>query len=132
MNLEWYCMEWDSNGHKPYAINIMWVIDPEDIKKKVKYKGTKPDKYNSIKNYDELREYLKSKFMYYFWSKCEHEIIVNSWPHKDDTYEAKVDVYAQISPNLDRITEYVIRELKLDFKYMDNDYDHSFGLERSK
>lgn len=132
MNLEWYCMEWDSNGNKPYAINIMWVIDPDEIKKRVKYKGNKPSKYNSIKTYDELREYLKSQFMYRFWSKCEHEIVVNSWPHRDDTYETKVDVYAQISPNLDRITEYVINALKLELKPKKTEHNNDFGLERSK
>lgn len=132
MNLEWYCMEWDSNENKPYAINIMWVIDPKEIKKRVRYNGDKPSKYNSIKTYDELREYLKSQFMYRFWGKCEHEIIVNSLPNRDDSYETKVDVYAQISPNLDRITEYVINALKLELKPKKTEHDNNFGLERSK
>lgn len=127
MKLNWYVMDWDND--KPVAINIFYAIDIEDLKKKLKYKGKKPNKYNSIKNYDELREYLKSNFMYRFWSKCEHEILVSDWP-KGNESAVKIDVYAQISPNLDRITEYVIQELKLNFKYMGNDYDHTFGLER--
>ena len=114
--LEWYCLEWDFNKKQPRMINIMLYIDIDDLKKKIRYRGKKPTKYNSVKNRDELREYLRREFIYYFWSKCEHEIIVNSWPCNDASTEAKIDVFFQIEPNLDVITEYVIHKLKLDFK----------------
>ena len=120
-DLEWFCMEWDMSTERPCVINVMYAIDINDLKKRLKNK--------EIKNYNELRGYLKKEFMYRFWCKCEHEIVVNSWPHRDRSDERKVDVYAQISPNLDRITEYVIRELNLDFEYSGDDYDHTFGLE---
>lgn len=113
--LEWYCMEWGVNG-KLQFFNVMYAIDIDDLKKKLRYKGTRPNKYNSIKNYNELREYLGREFMYHFWCKCEHEIIVNSWPDHDESTEEKIDVFDQIRPNLDRITEYVIRELKINFQ----------------
>ena len=43
---------------------------------------------------------------------------VGDLPYKElnlDDFE-KIDVWYQLEPNLDRICEYVIRELKLDFE----------------
>ena len=129
-NLKWYCMDWDSNYNKPYAENVLAYIDKEDMIKKIKYNGKKPDKYNSIKNWYELREYLKREFMYYLWSKAEHEILVNGLFDKAE-YTQKIDVWAQIAPNLDEITNYVIAKMKLPFDIIDNpdeDKDLHFGL----
>ncbi|MBR6050581.1 MAG: hypothetical protein IKP68_05185 [Clostridia bacterium] len=114
--LEWYCLKWDTNAKRPRMVNVMFAIDLDDLRKKLKYKGKKPSKYNSVKNYEELKEYLQNEFFYHFWCKCEHEITVNSWPYVDRSTEVRVDIYDQIVPNIDRITEYVARELKLDFK----------------
>lgn len=114
--MKFYCMEWNSNKNQPDIINILSVINPLEIKKMIKYKGDKPDKYNSIKNKTELKNYLDTQFRYYFQYKCEHEIIVNSWPYKDHETETKIDVYEQIKPNLDVITDYVCEELGIDFR----------------
>lgn len=128
VNLEWYCMEWEITGDKPIAINIMYVIDPEEIIKRIKYKG--PKKYRSIKNFQELRDFLQKTFMYHFWSKCEHEIIINSWLRKDISVETKIDVYTQIEPNLNRITEYVIDAMQINFKKEPSKIERKFGLEK--
>lgn len=129
--LEYYCMEWDANKNQLYAFNIFWCIDQKDLMKKVRYAGKKPSKYNSIKSYQELREYLKGEFMYHYWSKAEHEIIVTSlFPYKDDESQ-KIDVWAQISPNLDLITQYVNIKLNLGFdpKGCPKD-DNRFGIRK--
>lgn len=114
VNLNWFCMEWGINEKRPVFTNIMYVIEPEEIIKMIKYKGKKPTEWNSIKTYGELREYLKRQFMYRFWSKSEHEMIVTGFMNGDDLH--KIDVWAQIEPNLDRITEYVINEMQLKLK----------------
>ena len=53
--------------------------------------------------------------MYHYWCKCEYEIFIGSFLTKEDDLE-KIDAYRQIEMNLDRITEYIINELKIDFK----------------
>lgn len=53
--------------------------------------------------------------MYHYWSKCEHEILVGDLFTEEDDFK-KIDAYRQIEMNLDRITEYVINELKINFK----------------
>lgn len=118
--LEWYCMEWDFNADKPCMFNIMRAINIEDLRKKLRYKGKKPNEYNSIKNYEELKKYLKNAFFYRFWRKSEHEMIVKSWPCADKSPEVKVDVYDQILPNLERIAEYVVQKLKIHFENTDD------------
>ena len=76
---------------------------------------------------DSFSERLKRITMYYFWSKCEYETVITSWPpyiDKDELrrlnseddhvrYTArlavgkKVDVYQQLYLNWDRFVDYV-------------------------
>ena len=50
---------------------------------------------------------LRSDLMYYFWSKCEWEIILTSWPPRNDFDDEKIDVFDQIELNWDKFTDYV-------------------------
>lgn len=73
--------------------------------------------YKKCKSLDELIEYsleerLDKMCMYYFWSKCEYEVIVSAWPPRDGS-EEKIDIYAQLRANWDIFKELVFRELKL-------------------
>lgn len=129
-NLEFYCMEIDSNSGEPYATNVLSCIDLKELQKRVNYKGNTPNKYNSIKNYIELREFIKTELMYHYWSKAEHEIIVSPlFSHKEEQ-EYKIDVWAQVSPNLDVITRYVNYELEIDFPIIKKEDDNRFGLKK--
>ena len=49
---------------------------------------------------------------YYYWSRTEHEILVGGL-FKNCKLE-KIDIFRQIEMNLDRITEYVNKELKIE------------------
>ena len=47
---------------------------------------------------DELIEReLRHKCMYYFWSKCEYEVVVTGFP--DTKTERKIDIYDQLDAN---------------------------------
>lgn len=59
---------------------------------------------------EQLEEFMKSYFMYHYWSKCEWEFIIIDWPHRDTIEESrpyKIDVYEQIKPNLPVIADIV-------------------------
>ena len=87
-------------------------------------------------NKEAFAEKLKRELMYYFWSKCEHEVVVTSWPvyvdneelnrinkeREDDakkfgrepcrmnitpTIGSKVDIYSQVMLNWDIFVDYV-------------------------
>ena len=75
------------------------------------------DEFKKCKSLDELIEYsiemrLDRLCMYYFWSKCEYEVIVSAWPPRDGS-ERKIDIYTQLKENWDIFKELVFRELKL-------------------
>ena len=71
------------------------------------YKETKKDK---PKTFGEFKEFVKSKCMYQFWSRCEYEIVLNSL-FSGRTKEEKIDVYFQISLNIDIITKLLIENI---------------------
>ena len=70
----------------------------EDIRKN--YKKNKND-------FDTFAQILKRDIMYYFWSKCEWEIVLTSWPEYSNFNEKKIDVYDQIMLNWDVFVKYV-------------------------
>lgn len=102
VNLQWYVLEWDVNNKKIKPINILAGIT-EDLVREIKS--------GRVHNKSILREYLKTVFVYYYWSKAEHEMIVSDLFGK---YQEKIDVWKQIEPNLDLIVDYV--NIKCDLK----------------
>lgn len=71
----------------------------EDLKKN--FKKNKDD-FNTFK------EELKKDLMYYFWSKCEWEVIISDWPPSTGgKIEEKIDVYDQVMLNFDVFANYV-------------------------
>lgn len=51
---------------------------------------------------------FKSNLMYFFWSKCEYEIVLTPWvnPRGVDDYDRKIDVYEQVMINWHVFIEY--------------------------
>lgn len=53
---------------------------------------------------DGFSEKLKREVMYYFWSKCEYEIILSPWIGRADV--TKIDIYDQIMMNFGSFVDY--------------------------
>ena len=62
----------------------------ESIKQYIKPK-------NLPKTKEALDEILESDARYYFWSKCEYEMIIHGWPKQKNNYKASV--YQQLRLN---------------------------------
>lgn len=93
--IEWYVYYHDSNKQKIIKWNI---FNHGSFKKEVDMLlKEKIDK-------DDFSEKLKREVMYYFWSKCEYEIILSPWTGRAD--DIKIDVYDQIMMNFDRFVDY--------------------------
>lgn len=58
---------------------------------------------------DFLEERLRSECMYYFWSKCEYEVVIQGWPNKDN--EKKIDVFEQLEANWNIFKEIALKEI---------------------
>lgn len=101
--LEWYafdqaCADSTGVGRLEY-INVIRERHIESMKKLIKKNAT----------YEEIRDDLKGWLIHDFWSKAEYEVVITEWVGYK--LERKIDVWFQLEPNLDRITEYMIREL---------------------
>ena len=82
------------------------------------------EKYNIFKHYSflkdcvkfakikditkqEFAEKVKRSLSYFFWCKCEWEIILSAWPPREDFREEKIDVYSQVCLNFDIFIDYL-------------------------
>lgn len=57
---------------------------------------------------EEWKEFVKRWGHYQFWSRCEYEILISSWPANDKQY--KIDVWQQIENNIDIVAEILANE----------------------
>lgn len=71
---------------------------------------------------------LRKDLMYYFWSKCEWEVIISHWPPSDHLQDEKVDVYSQVMMNWDIFSTYVW----LHRDQLKEDYENYNSFVRSK
>lgn len=95
----WNAVAWGCNSKRFRKLNI---FEHRSFRKEF------DKEIKKIYTREQLEDMLKSLLMYYFWSKCEWEIILKSWPPmKDDTDEIKVDIYEQVMLNWDRFVDYV-------------------------
>ena len=111
VNLEYWVFYFDFNENILKRVNILKGLE-KDITKHIRSSETS---YKHISNRDTLKEFLKTKFMYHYWSKCEYEYCISDlWKNNSDKVE-KYDVWFQIEKNLDMITDYVIYKMDLKF-----------------
>ena len=104
--LEWNVLLHDFNRDEIIKYNIFGKNSPLEIEKLIKK--------NKITTYRDFKEKMKSEFMYHYWSRTEYEIIVSGFCK--DAKEYKIDVWTQIEMNFDRVLEYIIGEMKIEFK----------------
>ena len=59
--------------------------------------------------FDEFKEFIKSKSMYMYWSRCEYEIILSEW--SSNNHSKKIDIYWQIMNNIDVVTNILMENV---------------------
>ena len=93
--LEWnvWVDDWNSKEFKTFNIFEHGRIR-EDLRKAY-------EKYGRGRNPDmgAFLEEARSTLMYYLWSKCEWEIVLDHWPGREDVPGKKIDAYEQIRIN---------------------------------
>lgn len=108
-NLEWYAFREDFNRNELERFNALGNWFAEEILKRIKR--------DKIDSYETLKDGISSILRYTYWSKSEHEVLVTSLHHRPDRDKVfKIDVWYQLEKNLDRITEYVMKELNISFE----------------
>lgn len=61
---------------------------------------------STVHSKEEFAKEIRKELQYYFWSKCEYEIIISPWPPRGKPRE-KIDVYEQIVMNWDIFVDYI-------------------------
>lgn len=61
--------------------------------------------------FNDYKEFIEQTAKYYFWGKCEYELIVSGWPNTD--VSKKIDVYQQIMMNIDTVTQLFMQSKEL-------------------
>ena len=76
------------------------------------YEDCLKNKRKNGKDKEKFLDELRRDLMYYYWSKCEWEIILQHWPPREDFHDEKIDVYKQVMINWDIFADYVWNNLK--------------------
>lgn len=97
--LEWNVYLEDFNSKK---ICIFNVFNSYNF-----YNGCLEAKKKYVKDKEKFLDEIKSWLKYSFWSKCEYEIVLTSWPKRDNFEEEKIDVYDQVMLNWPVFSEYI-------------------------
>ena len=92
-----YTEDWNSNQIEIHNIFDHGRFWEDCIKAKKKFKDDR----------DGFLEQIKKDLMYYYWSKCEWEIILSDWPPSETFKKEKIDVYDQVMMNWDIFAEYI-------------------------
>lgn len=96
--LEWNVYYHSSDGDKIETHNVFnhWRFH-NDLCSLVK----------EYKNKEEFDRELRRCMMYYYWSKCEWEILVSPWIGSNKSKSIKIDVYDQVKNNWNIFVDYV-------------------------
>lgn len=89
--------------------NIKKVLDKHGVKYDKLTKLFKQHAYRDIA-FEAYEQILDRECMYYYWSKCEWEVIVSAWPPRDGS-DKKIDVYSQLKANWEQFKKIVIEDL---------------------
>lgn len=105
VKLVWNVLLHDFNKDIIRNYNIFGNESPKEISNRIKK--------NNITNYNDFKESMRNYWMHDYWSRREYEILVSGLSLKSQPQ--KIDVWRQIEMNLDRILEYIINEMKIEF-----------------
>ncbi len=86
------------------------TIEPFNV---FRHRSFREDCVKAVKeseNISEFKNRVCREIKYYFWAKCEFEIILSSWPNA--SYDVKVDISDQLLMNIDRFADYVWNTIK--------------------
>lgn len=97
--LQWNVFNHDVNSDEIVQFNI---FDHDGFRMDMR------DAAKTIFDRDEFVRAVRSGLMYYFWSKCEYEIVVIPFGSNPKNTHKKIDVYDQVWGNQEAFIEYCL------------------------
>lgn len=105
--LKWNVYIGDFNSGTIESYNVFCHAAFLEECKKIVKKHQKALKGNGIFDRQTFSNEIRRSMMYYFWGKCEWEIIIDHWPQSDRRKSEKVDVFDQVGLNWDVFIDYI-------------------------
>ena len=107
---EWYVIIENVNAKKIEKYNVFnhasFLNDCDKA-----WKDNHKDHENGFAKFEES---VRRSLMYYFWSKCEWEILVYGFPYYEKFRPKKIDAYDQVTMNWNNFINYLWRYYKYD------------------
>ena len=101
--LSWYVYVGDFNAGVIKEFNVFQHGGfMQDVEKAVRRKL----------NREQFEKEIRTSLMYWYWSKCEWEVIIDHWPHSDRRKDIKVDVFDQVMMNWNHFITYLWKNRK--------------------
>ena len=100
VDLEWNVFVHDVNKRK---IKVFNIFNHKRYKQEIVELLNHRDDYTL----EEFKEKVKSSTMYYYWCKCEWEILIAPWVGDFDKEFVKIDVYKQLEMNWNHYIKYL-------------------------
>lgn len=98
---EFNVLVWDINSDKLVKYDVLpYFRECYDDCRKVDRPSTR----------EQWEEFVQRRGMYMYWSRCQYEIIVSSWPPGKKDNSIKIDVWYQIENNIDLIVDILMSE----------------------
>ena len=97
--LEWNVIYGNFNSHEIETFNIFDHVSFRECCAEA------AKKYRNDR--DAFIEAVRKELMYYYWSKCEWEVIIQHWPPSERLHDKKIDVYDQVRMNWPIFADYV-------------------------
>lgn len=105
--VEYRVITWDFSTDRVEHYNIMPYLYRRLEEKRKKKQITLEDL-----TLERLKEFIDNESKYQFWARCEYEVILSSWPPRENGRKHKMDVYEQIHMNLDNIAKLMYDDLQ--------------------
>lgn len=105
--MTWNVFTFNFNTKKLNIYNVLsHTLFVESVERRAKelYGDNLPD-------YIKFKEYVKLELQYYFWSKCEYEVLLSAWPPNENIEDKKIDVYDQVMLNFEQFYNYLYHNL---------------------
>ena len=123
--MEWNVYIGDFNSKRIETHNVFnhyrFVKDLTKALKKIEKSDASEEKKK-----EDFAEAARKELMYYYWSKCEWEVIISHWPQGKDDKDEKIDVYDQVRLNWDKFIDYVWTNRK-ELKALERKNERMYG-----
>lgn len=105
--IEYRVITWDFSADRVKYYDIMPYLYRRLEEKRKKRQITLKDL-----TLERLKEFIDAESKYQFWARCQYEVILSSWPPRENGRRHKMDVYEQIHMNLDNIAKLMYDDLQ--------------------